>query len=191
MAKMKERIVMNKGLIFDGIHFNSPIARGRYIGTVTAKRRQWLKDYPGEWRAVESMTQKATLLTADSRAVEGEPTSPPSCPTPRRVGPECRATQSIQPPIGRPRSADNSTPVGEMLTTNDPSQIAKTELEIAGRAYVSAARLRELLGISERTLSRWCADSSGPPHVKIQGVYFEHDEISTWAASRGITVKQH
>jgi hypothetical protein len=183
--KMKEPVVTNKGLIFDGMLFNTPIAKCRYIGTVTAKRRQWLKDHPGEWRTVESIPQEATPF-ADAQALERETTSPPSCPTPQKVREESSASHSSGVLIEHSQSADSSATAGE--NTADPSQIAKIALEIAGRAYVSAARLANMLCISERTLSRWCADGSGPPHVKIQGVYFEMDKIQNWAASRGISI---
>jgi hypothetical protein len=175
--------ILNKGLIFDGMLFKTPNARCRYIGTVTAKRRQWLNDHPDEWRSLESISQEATPPPGN-RVLQSDQISLPPSPTPPKVHQNRGTIRSIDTPIERAGSADNSP------TAVDPSQIAKTELEIAGRPYISAARLAQRLGISDRTLSRWCADSNGPPHVKIQGVYFEQEKIWEWAASRGVTLSR-
>jgi hypothetical protein len=46
-----------------------------------------------------------------------------------------------------------------------PSQIAKNQIEIGGRLYVSVANLACIMGISERTLSHRCANGGAPPQL--------------------------
>ena len=41
-----KQVAINWGLVFNGRLFKTPNACGRYKGTVTAKRPQWLKDHP-------------------------------------------------------------------------------------------------------------------------------------------------
>jgi hypothetical protein len=182
--------VINKGLIFDGMIFNTPIARCRYIGTVTAKRPQWLNDHRGEWTKLESIPQGITSPTADDRPLQRDSNSTPSCPFRQKVDEDCGAILSSEAPLERAQPAGNSPIAGETLSAHKLSQIAKTELVIAGCHFVSAARMAEMLGTSGRTVSRRCADGNGPPHVKLNGVYFERDKIWEWVASRDITVKR-
>ena len=44
-----KQVAINRGLVFDGLLFKTFNARGRYIGTDTAKRPQWLKDHPKDF----------------------------------------------------------------------------------------------------------------------------------------------
>jgi hypothetical protein len=188
--KMKESVMINKGLIFDGMYFKSFNAKGRYIGTVTAKRRQWLNDHPDDWTKLENIPQEITSPAVEDRPLQRDPISPPSCPIPQKVDEDSGAIRSNEAPLDRAQSAGNSPTAGETLSALELSQIARAELEIAGRHYVSAARLAEILDTSPRTLSRWCAGGNGPPHIKINGVYFERDKIWEWVASRGIIVRR-
>ena len=58
------------------------------------------------------------------------------------------------------------------------------EIEIAGRRYVTADRLAELLGVTPRTLNRWHATRSGPPRIK-KGklVLFDISKLPDYLAS--------
>jgi hypothetical protein len=155
-----ERI--NQGLIFDGMLFKTRIARGRYIGLIRALRPQWLKGNPREWVKITD-AQKAAPPVPENK-VSQEPDALPSYqPERNRSCSNDGCSASFTGVEGTDRGAQ---------ATADPSQIAKAESYIAGRSYVSAKRLTELLGVSERTLSRWCA-GGGPPQVRIQGLYFE------------------
>ena len=69
--------------------------------------------------------------------------------------------------------------LGDQVTA-DPARLAEPELRIDGRTYVSAKRLAEIYGVSERTLSRRNA-GGGPPQVKIQGLYFDLEKtLALW-----------
>jgi hypothetical protein len=67
------------------------------------------------------------------------------------------------------------------------------EVEIAGRVYVTASRVAELLGVTERTLARWNAARIGPPKLKIgKVVLYELSRLPDWLASREIApVRAH
>jgi hypothetical protein len=67
-----------------------------------------------------------------------------------------------------------------------PSELAKDEITIGGRRYVSATYLAGKMGMSERSLERRCADGKGPPHVKIAGIYYDRDETRAWAKGKGV-----
>jgi hypothetical protein len=181
---MKHPVDINRGLEFDGKSFKTFNARARYIRTVIARRPQWLSDHPGEWSSGGSTAQTATPIPADSGVIKREPITSPSSSTSQNVGEDFGAPRSTEKSVEELPSVDSSPMTDEIVS--DPYLIAKTELEIADRTYVSAACFAKKLGISERTLSRWCADGKGPPHIKIQGLYFERDKIREWAASRGI-----
>jgi hypothetical protein len=62
-----ESVVINKGLVFDGRLFATPNDRGRYIGTVTKNRPQWLKDNPDTWWSVRDITNSSTGATCRKR----------------------------------------------------------------------------------------------------------------------------
>jgi hypothetical protein len=55
-------VVINKGLLFDGLLFATHNDRGRYIGTVTARRPQWLKDNADKWWNVQDIQEQAAQL---------------------------------------------------------------------------------------------------------------------------------
>ena len=57
-----ESVVINKGIVFDGRLFATPIDRGRYIGTVTKNRPQWLKDNPDKWWSVRDIQEQTVQL---------------------------------------------------------------------------------------------------------------------------------
>jgi hypothetical protein len=59
------------------------------------------------------------------------------------------------------------------------------EIEIAGRRYARANRLAAVLGVTERTLSRWHAKRIGPPKITIgKTVLFDLGKLPDWLASR-------
>jgi predicted DNA-binding transcriptional regulator AlpA len=63
--------------------------------------------------------------------------------------------------------------------------IPKGEIEIGGRRFVNACRVASILGVSVRTLSRWNADGTGPPRIKVgRKVLFDLLKIPDWLASR-------
>jgi hypothetical protein len=69
------------------------------------------------------------------------------------------------------------------------SEIARREIAIGGRTYVSLGCLTSLLRIPERTLSRRRAKDKGPPFVKVTGIYFDFKDVRRWAADQGLLIK--
>lgn len=58
-------------------------------------------------------------------------------------------------------------------------------VRVAGRDYLTAARLAEILGVTCRTLHRWDALRVGPPKIKIgRTVLYDAAKIPTWLESR-------
>lgn len=58
-------------------------------------------------------------------------------------------------------------------------------VRIAGRDYLSAARLAEILGVTTRTLHRWDAHRVGPPKIKAgRLVLYDAEKIPAWLESR-------
>jgi hypothetical protein len=54
-----ESVMINKGLVFDGLLFATYNDRGRYIGTLIRNRPQWLKDNPDKWWSVADIQEQA------------------------------------------------------------------------------------------------------------------------------------
>ena len=83
-----ESLKINEGLIFDDRLFETYYARAQYIGTVTARRPQWLKDNPGKWISLRDIQEQGGQL---GPAVESEtnvgaaPAGPNNQPSSRDV----------------------------------------------------------------------------------------------------------
>jgi hypothetical protein len=83
-----ESVEINEGLIFDGRLFVTYHARAQYIGTVTARRPQWLKDNPNKWISLRDIQEQGGQL---GPAVESEtnvgaaPAGPNNQPSSRDV----------------------------------------------------------------------------------------------------------
>jgi hypothetical protein len=169
---------INAGLIFDGILFDTPLDRGRYIGTGTKYQGRWLEQNAGKWWRLQDVLESAgppVKHEAEVRPFATDASASPSC----SEDPDASETPAlVSLPDDRRTTA---APIGAALS---PSQIAKNEIAIEGRLYVSAARLASMLGISERTLSRRCANGNGPPHVKLAGIYYDLDEVQEWTADK-------
>jgi hypothetical protein len=88
--------------------------------------------------------------------------------------------QDIPQPAAQLTAAPNVPP----LSPTEP--LAKDEIVIGGRFYVSAEYLASKMDISTRTLARRCENGKGPPHVKIAGIYFERDPARQWAKDKGL-----
>jgi predicted DNA-binding transcriptional regulator AlpA len=71
-----------------------------------------------------------------------------------------------------------------------PTSFVESEIVIGARKYVGAQRLASDLGISVRSLSRWCAAGKGPPKIKIGSkAYFETSKIPEWLALAGRQIR--
>jgi hypothetical protein len=157
---------INKGLIFQGLYFTNFNACCRYKGTATAQKPKWLKDHPNDFIRLSDIQGTAAASAVESVTDVGTVAAAPS----------------PNPPAA---AKDDNAPSAQTA-----SEIARREIAIGGRTYVSLERLCSMVGRSQRALSRYCANGNGPPHVKIGGkIYFELDKIPEWAASRGLAFK--
>ena len=73
---------------------------------------------------------------------------------------------------------------GQSAGSSKATLARMSEIEIAGRRYVTADRLARMLGITVRTLNRWNASRSGPPRIK-KGklVLFDISKLPDYLAS--------
>lgn len=56
-------------------------------------------------------------------------------------------------------------------------------IHIAGKTYLTAPTLAEILGVTPRTLARWDEARIGPPKIKIgRLVVYDADKIPEWMA---------
>src|SRR5271156_7218081 len=58
-AKTWKTWSLDKSRTYDGLVFDSPGERCRYIGTWVRDRPQWLKKNVGRWRRIEDVQQEA------------------------------------------------------------------------------------------------------------------------------------
>lgn len=169
---------INAGLIFDGILFDTYLDRARYIRTETKNRARWLEQNAGKWWRLKDVLESAApplKHEAKVRLIATDASASPAC----SEDPDASETPAL---VSLPD--DRRTTAAPIATALSPSQIAKNEIAIEGCLYVGAARLASMLGISERTLSRRCANGNGPPHVKLAGIYYALDEVQEWTADK-------
>ncbi len=74
---------------------------------------------------------------------------------------------------------------GNLLASTSQLSFAEAgEIEIVGRRYITKKRLADMLGKTERTLSRWEALRIGPPRISIgKTVLFDLSKLPEWLAS--------
>jgi hypothetical protein len=59
------------------------------------------------------------------------------------------------------------------------------DIAVAGRTYVTPARLAEMLHVSQRTLCRWHVSRMGPPRVTVgRMILYSIDELSNWLSAQ-------
>jgi predicted DNA-binding transcriptional regulator AlpA len=180
--------VINKGLIFDGLVFATYRDRSLYIRTVIRDRPQWLKDHPEVWETIENAERKdARRLTAQE--IRGEPSgigpSSPAGADPQNDSSDTAEVDDVRledlSPSDRLSLPKTASPA---IAPSAPSSIGD-EVTINGQRYVSAEQLAAILGISLRTLSRWCKKRGSPSKIKVGSkVFFAADAIPEWKARR-------
>ncbi len=179
--------MINKGLIFDGLVFATYRDRALYIRTLVRDRPQWLKDNPELWETMEDAQRR------DARSAEEEIGGELS-----GIRPNSGSGADIQGDSNDSAKVDDLRP--EDLSASDQSSLPEApspaiaplvstsigdKVTIEGRRYVSAEQLASMLGISLRTLSRWCKERGPPPKTKVGGkVFFEEDKIPEWRSRR-------
>ena len=156
---------INKGLIFQGLYFTNFNACCRYKGTATAQKPKWLKDHPNDFIRLADIQGTAAASAVESVTDVGTVAAAPS----------------PNPPAA---AKDDNAPSAQTA-----SEIARREIAIGGRTYVSLGCLTSLLRIPERTLSRRRAKDKGPPFVKVTGIYFDFEDVRRWAADQGLIIK--
>ena len=141
------------------------------------ERGGWRKTQEKWWRLQDVLESAAPPVKHDAevRPVATDASTSPAC---------SEAPDASETPARVSLPDDRRTTAAPVAGALSPSQIAKNEIAIEGRLYVSAARLASMLGISERTLSRRCANGNGPPHVKLAGIYYDLDEAQEWTAEK-------
>jgi AraC-like DNA-binding protein len=160
---------IDQGRVCDGLLFTTHHARALYIRTITLERPRWLKDHPHEWVKIAD-AQQAPVAKNDVQEPDVRIARQPS---------QNRSRSNEGYAIGFDRA--EAVDLVDQVTV-DPARLAEAELHIGGRTYVSMKRLAEILGVSERTLSRRNASVGSPPQVKIQGLYFELEEtLALWS----------
>jgi hypothetical protein len=146
---------INAGRIFVDMLFDTPLDRGRYIRTETKYRARWLEQNAGKWWRLEDVLGAAPPVKHEAEV--------PPVATDASASPACSEDpDAFETPAFVSLPDDRRTTAAPIAAALSPSKIAKNEIAIEGRLYVSAARLASMLGISERTLSRRCANGNGP-----------------------------
>jgi predicted DNA-binding transcriptional regulator AlpA len=191
-------IVINKGLIFGGLVFATHRDRGLYIGTSLRDRPQWLKAHPEAWRTIEDEEREA------ARSVQHQTSGGLS-----RIGADFGTGADAQTDGNDSAKADDVRP--EPVSPSDQLSLPEApspaiapsvasnirdEVTIEGRRYISVEQLASTLGVSLRTLSRWCKERGSPSRIKVGSkLFFEADEIPQWRSRQqmappGIAIKK-
>jgi hypothetical protein len=205
---MQMKDVVDQALVANGYEFTDQNTRGRYLGTVVAKRPQFLKDYRGKWRRVSDVLEKAlqhapcanAVVNADP--VAATPTSEVLGPTPettpreainRKGGPRCDRQRKKQ------KSSAGFSKSAPRLSLERMLIVLESVLE---SPILSQAA--EKAGIHRKTLAYWLkcskAGHEGYDLVwrDIPGRFHEHciiaieaaaDEVWEIVLQRGLGVK--
>jgi Helix-turn-helix domain len=167
---------IDRALTCDGFVFKDHNARGRYIGTVVAKRPQWVKDNP------DKCISEALREIAARRTNSGIPADAHNS----AIG---RSDAAVELPVDVSPSSQPPTTAMETPTTTTP-KMGHGGLMLNGCTYFTTEQFALVLGVSKRTLHRYLEDGNGPPRIKISGVYYERDAMLRWAVDRGFAVMQ-
>jgi hypothetical protein len=90
--------------------------------------------------------------------------------------PVVTSSPSIGTSVASDRSRDAAAPANSAVTG---------EIELGGKCYLTSARLASVLGLTERTLSRWHTRRVGPPRIKIgRLVLFPVEKLPIWFSTR-------
>jgi hypothetical protein len=179
-------------LTCDGFAFKDQNARGRYIGTVVAKRLRWVKDNLDKCVSIEAFRELAARRTNFGKVIA---TARPDASLSNRDAhnsvdsvSECAAG----PPVNFSLSTDASIAASETPTTIAPSlsNVGENGFVLNGRTYLTTQQIALMLGVSKRTLYRLLEDGNKPPRVKFPGIFYERDAILKRATDQGLAIKQ-
>jgi hypothetical protein len=172
--------VVDQGLVFDGLLFNTHRDRGLYIRESRRDRPRWLKEHPDVWKRLQDIEEETS---SSPRRVESDtpieataagPSPHMSSSDVRKDGQAADNAGSVEVPAGEPPPPQELLLAMTRPETDAAASVPGDEIAIDGRGYVSADRAAYMLGISRRTLSRRCAAGKGPPKIKHGNMaYFE------------------
>jgi hypothetical protein len=192
-----KQVAINRGLVFDGLLFKTFNARGRYIGTDTAKRPQWLKDHPNDFvRLADILGDKIHVRTDVITQDVGSNLKAPY-PGPLAADKADNNAQLARTPLQGRLPIDQEATNATIPTRETPLKvdallpaIVENVVTINGRAYITTEQFAAISDVSERTLHRLFEDGKGPPKIKIAGVFYELDEVLKWATNQGRPIKR-
>ncbi len=118
---------INAGPIFDGMLFDTPNDRGRYIGTETKYRARWLEQNAGKWWRLQDVLESA------APPVKHEAEVPPVA-TDASASPACSEDpDAFETPAFVSLPDDRRTTAAPIAAALSPYQIAKNEIAIEER----------------------------------------------------------
>jgi hypothetical protein len=172
--------VVDQGLVFDGLLFNTHRDRGLYIRESRRDRPRWLKEHPDVWKRlqdIEKETSSPPRRVESDTSVEATAAGPGphmSSSDVLKDGKDADNAGSVDIPAGEPSPAQQPPLAMTRPVTDAAPSAPGDEIAIGPRRYVSAKRAASMLVISRRTLSRRCAAGKGPPKIKLGNkAYFE------------------
>ena len=181
-------IVFDPSVAPDGIEFVSHYDRGRYLGTETRWRAQWLRQNQGKWRYLTAK-ESAALRPCSEPAVNAAAQVPVSPPLTSNAQHNTNSPQTAMLPGPDARSPEPE-PRGPVMRAPQPGSTCG-ETIIAGRPVLRQREAAEMLGVSMRTLQRWNDRNAGPPRTKIGGrIYYDVDEFTAWVRANKIAARQ-
>ena len=178
--------VVNQALVADGYEFTDQNTRGRYLGTIVAKRRQFLKDYRGKWRKVSDVLEKAAQHAPYANTVVKADPVTSSLPS-KASDPENdvgKATAELSANTASLPDLPKLELVSPMPIVPSLPTIVRNALTINGRLCITTEQFARLSGISKRTLHRLFKNGNGPPKIKISDTLYELDEALKWSSER-------
>lgn len=171
-----KQLVHGPSPLRDGILFDSPRSRGRYLGTENRLRAKWLSDNRDKWVPI-SATVEAALRAGAEYVVEPGPDHLP------RLKLLSDGAEMAMPAVTGDSSSMDETAQG----TPAPQPVSSSptpprdEILVDGRRLLSARRTAAILGKSERTLQRWHTKQYGPPRTKIGNeIFYDERKLSQW-----------
>jgi predicted DNA-binding transcriptional regulator AlpA len=191
-SKMKPEhlalIVFDPSVAPDGIEFVSHLDRGRYLGTGTGQRAQWLRQNPGKWRYL-TVEESAALRPCSEHAVNAAAEVPVSPLLTSNARHNTNSPETAMLPGPDVRSPETG-PRGPVMRAPQPGSTSG-ETMIAGRPVLRQREAAEMVGVCTRTLQRWSARNAGPPRTKIGGrIYYDAEELTAWARANRTAARQ-
>jgi hypothetical protein len=149
-----KQVAINRGLVFDGLLFKTFNARGRYIGTDTAKRPQWLKDHPNDFVRLADILGDEIHLRTDviTQDVGSNANGPGPLAADKADDNAQLARTPLQGRLPTDQEATNATiPARETPMKVDAllPAIVESVVTINGRTHITIEQFAAILNVSE------------------------------------------